>query len=64
MHVCMYVYICVCVYIYIYIYICHMHTWCLQGPEEGIRDTGAGVTEGCELPDRFWELNPGLTTEP
>lgn len=33
-----------------------MHT-SVQKPEEGIGSPGAGVTEGCELPCRYGELN-------
>ena len=30
---------------------------------ECIGSTGTGVTEGCEQPRGFWELNPGLLEE-
>lgn len=30
---------------------------CQQRPEEGIRSPGTGVTRGCELPSKSWELN-------
>ena len=29
------------------------------GPEEGIRSPAPGVTDSCELPSGFWELNMG-----
>jgi hypothetical protein len=55
-----------------YISINHVHAWCLQWPEQGVRSPGAGITDHCEPPCRCWELNPGplqeqpvlLTTEP
>jgi hypothetical protein len=49
-------------------YICD---WYPQRPEEGVRSPGIGVTDGCEPPCGYWELNLGpleqsvlLTTEP
>ena len=30
---------------------------------EGVRSPGTGVTGSCELPCRFWELNPGPLEE-
>ena len=32
---------------------------CMQRPEEGIRSSGMGVTDNCELPCGCWESNPG-----
>ena len=31
---------------------------CPKRPEEGIGPYGAKVTDGCELPCRYWESNP------
>lgn len=36
----------------------YMHALCPQRPVEYIGSTGTGVTEGCEQPRGFWELNP------
>jgi hypothetical protein len=49
-----------------------MYLQCPQGPEEGIRSPGIGVTNGYKLSYGCWEHNPGflkeqsvlLTTEP
>lgn len=35
----------------------HLHIQCLWRPEEGIRFTGIGVTDRCEAPQGYWELN-------
>lgn len=32
--------------------------WCPWRPQEGLTSPETGVTEGCELPHRCWELNP------
>jgi hypothetical protein len=40
-----------CVYVY------RMHTWCLGSPEEGTRSPRTVLTDGRELPCRYWELN-------
>jgi hypothetical protein len=54
-------------YVYGYsdcMYVCIPHAcWCLWRPEEGARSPGPGVTDGCELPHEFWELNPGPLKE-
>ena len=55
-----------------FVSVCTTFTKCPQRPEEGVRSPGTGITEGCELPRGYWELNLGpleeqpvyLTTEP
>lgn len=45
--------VCACVYVCVPV--------CLAGPLDGwkgIGSLGGGVTDGCELPSGFWELNP------
>lgn len=37
-------------------YIC---AWCPQGPEHNVGPPGTEVTEGCELPYGYWEVNLG-----
>ena len=37
--------------------------WCLWKPEESIRSSATGVTDGCESPCRCWELNPNPSEE-
>lgn len=36
-----------------------MSLYHMQRPEEGVRSSGPGVTEGCEQACVCWELNPG-----
>lgn len=36
---------------------------CLWRPEERIKSSGAGVTDGCGQPRRCWEQNPGPLEE-
>ena len=36
----------------------HMHMWCLQGPQEGIRVPRSEVTDSCEWSQTCWELCP------
>lgn len=38
----------------------HVHAWCSQRLEEGIRASGTGVVDSSELPGEFWELNLGI----
>ena len=53
-------------------YVCHVCAWCSQRPEEGVRSPTTAVTDGCEPPCGYWELNLGppekhpvhLTTKP
>ena len=40
-------------------YIHHVHTWCLQKPEQTIRGPQTGVIDGCELPYGCLEPNLG-----
>jgi hypothetical protein len=50
----------------------HICAWCPGKPEEGVRFSGTGVTDSCELACGCWKLNSGflgeqpmlLTTEP
>jgi hypothetical protein len=35
-----------------------MCSWYQCRPEQGIRSPGTGVTDSCDLPCGFWELNP------
>lgn len=50
----------------------HMHAWCPQRSEEGIRSPGTEVMDGCGPPYRYGEINPDplqgqhvlLTAEP
>ena len=42
---------------------CNIYIQCLQRPEEGTGSSGAGVTNGCELPCGCRELNPGPLEE-
>lgn len=35
----------------------HVHAWCSQRLEEGIKSPGTGVVDSSELPGEFWELN-------
>lgn len=39
-----------------HIYVHHMHAWCLQRSEEGVRTPGTGVRDGCKPPCGSWEL--------
>lgn len=41
----------------------HMHAWCPQRSEEGIRSPGTGVPDNCELPCGCWDLNLGSLEE-
>lgn len=41
-----------------------MDGWCPKTPEEGIRFPGTEVTDGCESPWGWWELNLGLLQKP
>lgn len=36
---------------------------CLWKPAEGVRSPGAIITDFCELPCGYWELNPALPRE-
>jgi len=36
---------------------------CLRRPGEDTRSSGTRVTDSCELPCRFWELNPDSLEE-
>lgn len=36
---------------------------CLQKPEDGVRLSGRGITDGCELPGECWGFNTGLLQE-
>ena len=58
-----------------YVFCLHVNcvnTWYPWRPEEGIRSPATGVTDDCEPPYGFWELNAGplkehsvlLTTDP
>lgn len=43
-----------------------MHTvcaLCLWRPEEGIKASGTGVTDGSEMPCKCWDQNPSLLQE-
>lgn len=44
----------------LHIYLCTPGVQYLQKPEKGVGTPGSGVTDGCELPCRSWELNLGL----
>lgn len=54
------------------IHVHHKLAWCQLRSEEGARYPGTGVTDGYELPNRCWELDPSplqeqpalLTAEP
>jgi hypothetical protein len=41
----------------------HVHGWCLQKPEEGIKRFGTGGIGGCEPPHGDWELSSGPLEE-
>lgn len=50
--------------LWVYVFCLHMcmHTTCVQylrNPEEGIGSPSTGITDGCELPCKFWEPNLG-----
>lgn len=54
----------ICLYTVICIYCLlmselHMCAWYLGRSQEGVRSAGTGMTDGCEPPDRCWELNLG-----
>lgn len=64
-----------CMHLSVLLEYINMHCICFWFPwrwEEGIGTPGTLVTDGCELPFRCWELNPGpwwehqvpLTSEP
>lgn len=36
-------------------YVNHMHAWCLQRPEDGVRFSGIGVPDSCDI---MWVLGP------
>lgn len=42
----------------------HIHTCCPGRPEKGVNSPGKKVTDSCELPNGYWEPNPGLLYEP
>ena len=43
-----------------WMYVYHMHAWCPQRPEEGIRFPGTGVTGSSKSPDTgAGDLNSG-----
>lgn len=42
--------------------ICMPGDWGIQKKEE-IRSSGTGTIDGCELPRKYWELNPGPQEE-
>lgn len=50
-------------YLLIFVDMQHICSWWLQSPEEGIGSTKTGVTNDCEQPHRFWELNLSLFQE-
>lgn len=55
-------------YVFVWCFVCgrsvhHRHAWYLQRPEEGIRSPEIGVLDGCKLPCRYWEPNPGSLEE-
>lgn len=41
----------------------HLHAWCPQRTEEGIASPETGVTDSCEPPRVYWELNLGPRQE-
>lgn len=41
----------------------HMSVQCPGRPEEDIRVSGTGVTNGCKPPCGLWDLNLGLLEE-
>lgn len=54
------IYFILCVLVFCSIvFVHHLHAWCLQRPEVGVRSSGSGVTGGCEPSRGCWELNPG-----
>lgn len=38
----------------------HVHASCSMRPEEGVRSPGTWITDSCEVPGRWWELNLGF----
>lgn len=46
-----------------YVCLAQMYMQCLQRLEEGTRDLGTRVMEGCKLLYMCWELNPGPLQE-
>ena len=42
---------------------CHMHALYFWGSKEGVSSSRTVVTDGCELPSWFWELNLGPLQE-
>lgn len=38
----------------------HVHAQCLQQPEEDVKSSESGVTDGRELQSGCWESNPSL----
>jgi len=40
-----------------------MNDWCLWRPHEGVRSSGTGLTDGCELPYGCWESGPDSLPE-
>jgi len=41
----------------------HMLAWCMQRLQSDTELPGTGVTDGCEPPCGFWELNPSPLQE-
>jgi hypothetical protein len=42
-----------------YMYGHHLCAWHSWRSEEGVRSSATGVTDSCELPGGYWELNLG-----
>lgn len=49
----MYIYFCAC------LSLCATHVQCQESLEDSVRSPGTRVTNGCEMPCRCWEPNPG-----
>lgn len=66
MHIFMYICLCICLLFYVcfsaYIFVHQVCPWCLRRLE-GIRFTVSQVTNGYELPQECWEINPCLLQE-
>lgn len=46
-----------------YMSVNHLHVWYARKLKKGIKFPGAGVTDSCDLPHRYLELNSGPVKE-
>lgn len=52
--------LCVAMSAFMYVPVHYVWAWSLQRPEEGVRPSGTGITDGCKQPCGYQELSFGL----